>query len=85
MATWYCDPSWPSPCTAGYNWRGAYAAAGPVLRAALGPHYKGRHVWVNGVEVTIVDFCACGGDHVIDVYHKAWLTIPDPEHAVVRW
>jgi hypothetical protein len=84
-ATWYCWPAYPSPCTRGYDWRGAYAAAGPALRAALGPRWRGRHVWVNGVEVTLVDFCACSGNHAIDVFHQTWITIPHPEAVVIRW
>jgi hypothetical protein len=83
-ATWYCDPP-RSRCTKGYAADGNYAAAGPELRKALGPGYKGTHVWVNGVEVILVDFCACGGDHVIDVYHSTWVTIPDQGHVTVSW
>lgn len=84
VATWYCKPG-VSRCTYGYAWNGPYAAAGPALRAALGPHYKGRHVWVNGVEVVLIDWCACGGGHVIDVYWNTWRTIPNPDRAVVTW
>ena len=85
VATWYCDPAWPSPCTVGFDWRGAYAAAGPALRAALGPGWRGRTVLVNGVAVRLIDVCACGGAHVIDVYHAEWLSIPHPDSAEVTW
>jgi hypothetical protein len=87
VATWYCWPNGhpASVCTHGYPASGAYAAAGPELRAALGPHYKGKMVWVNGVTVRLVDFCACGGNHVIDVYHSTWITIPNPSRVTVRW
>jgi hypothetical protein len=87
-ATWYCNvgpDAQQSRCTHGYEASGAYAAAGPELRKALGPDYKGTHVWVNGVEVILVDFCACGGDHVIDVYHDTWVTIPHPDRVTVTW
>jgi len=84
VATWYCEPG-VSVCTAGYDWRGAYGAAGPALRAALGPRWRGRTVYVNGVAVRLVDWCACGGGHVIDVYHATWLLIPHPSEAVVTW
>jgi hypothetical protein len=87
-ATWYCNvgsDAQQSRCTHGYEASGAYAAAGPELRKALGAHYKGTHVWVNEVEVILVDFCACGGDHVIDVYHDTWVNIPDQSHVTVTW
>jgi hypothetical protein len=87
IATWYCWPSGhpASRCTHGFSAGGAYAAAGPEIRAALGPHYKGKTVWVNGVPVKLIDFCACSGNHVIDVYHSTWITIPNQSHVVVRW
>ena len=83
VATWYCLPG-RSRCTHGYAASGNYGAAGPELRAALG-HWRGKHVFVNGVEVILIDFCACGGDHVIDVYHSTWVRIPHPNHAKVTW
>jgi hypothetical protein len=83
VATWYCLPG-RSRCTHGFPADGAYAAAGPELRAALG-NWRGRAVWVNGVRVKLIDFCACSGDHVIDVYHATWRTIPHPDSVVIRW
>jgi len=83
VATWYCQPG-VSRCTSGYPSTGAYAAAGPALRAALG-HWRGKVVWVNGIRVTLVDWCACSGAHVIDVYHSTWLRIPHPNSATIRW
>ena len=53
-ATWYDDGP------------GLYAAAGPVLREALGgdPAFRGERVTVTSggrsVEVTLSDWCACG-------------------------
>lgn len=57
------------------------AAAGPELRVALGGNagsscpcpWRGRRVTVTAasgaaVTVTLADWCACGGDHVIDLY-----------------
>jgi hypothetical protein len=35
--------------------------------------------------VILIDWCACGGDHVIDVYHDTWVTIPHPSKAVITW
>jgi hypothetical protein len=84
VATWYCLPG-VSICTHGYPAGGAYGAAGPELRRAFHGHYKGKVVYVNGVKVTIVDFCACGGDHVIDVYHSTWTSIPNQSHVTITW
>ena len=83
VATWYCQPG-VSICTAGYPASGAYGAAGPALRAALG-NWRGRTVYVNGIAVLLVDWCQCNGDHVIDVYHATWVTIPHPDSVEVRW
>lgn len=85
VATWYCWPAYPSRCTVGYPSNGAYAAAGPELRRAFHGHYKGKVVYVNGVRVTLIDFCACGGNHVIDVYHSTWVTIPHQSNATITW
>jgi hypothetical protein len=84
MATYYCWPAGGSICTRGYPASGAYGAAGPELRAALG-HWRGRTVYVNGVSVTLIDWCACGGNHVIDVYHSTWVRIPNQSHATITW
>jgi hypothetical protein len=83
VATWYCEPG-VSICTNGYPAGGAYGAAGPELRAALG-NWRGKTVYVNGIAVTLIDWCGCGDDHVIDVYHATWLTIPNPSNVEVRW
>lgn len=83
MATWYCEPG-VSVCTNGFRWDGAYGAAGPELRAALGD-WRGRTVYVNGVPVKLIDWCACGGGHVIDVYHATWVTIPNQSSVTIRW
>jgi hypothetical protein len=83
VATWFCEPG-VSVCTRGFPASGAYAAAGPELRAALGS-WRGKTVYVNGIPIKLIDWCACGGDHVIDVYHSTWLRIPHPNHAVVTW
>jgi hypothetical protein len=84
VATWYCWPAYPSRCASGYPAGGKYAAAGPELRRALG-HWRGRYVFVNGVRVRLIDWCACGGDHVIDVYHSTWTSIPNQSHVTITW
>lgn len=88
VATWYCLTG-VSGCMFVHP-GGLYAAAGPALRAALGggdhcavgPHcWRDRIVTVrNGplrVTVTLADWCACGGGHVIDLYSDAMKVI-DP-------
>jgi hypothetical protein len=77
-ATYYCL-SGVSRCTAAYPRGGLYAAAGPELRAALRDEYgswRGRRVTVRygdaRVAVTLIDWCACGGDHAIDLYSDAF-------------
>lgn len=84
VATYYCWPAGGSRCTHGYPASGAYGAAGPALRAALG-NWRGKTVYVNGVAVRLIDWCGCGGDHVIDVYHSTWVKIPNQSHVVIRW
>lgn len=74
-ASWYCNNDGRrgpiSSCMAIHpDTRGsdAYAAAGPRLRAALGPHWRNRRVWVNGVPVVLADWCRCPNGRVIDLY-----------------
>jgi hypothetical protein len=60
-ASWYCRAG-VSPCTntqpdvGGFD---AYAAAGPKLRAAIGPSWRGSIVWVDGIRVKLIDWCQC--------------------------
>jgi hypothetical protein len=84
VATWYCRPG-VSRCTRGYPYYGAYGAAGPALRAALGGgnRWRGRTVYVNGVAVKLIDWCACGGSHTIDIYYSTWIKIG--WNIVIRW
>ena len=69
---------------------GLYAAAGAELRIG---EWRGRRVTVcrgsDCVRVTLIDWCACAGDRVIDLYGDAFRrlaslstgTIP----VTVRW
>jgi rare lipoprotein A (peptidoglycan hydrolase) len=70
-ATWYCK-SGTSACAAGYP-GGMYAAAGPELRIGA---WRGRVVRVCGsgacILVKLIDWCACDGSHVIDLYSDAF-------------
>ena len=70
-ATWYCVPG-VSRCHHAYS-GGMYAAAGAELRIGK---WRGRKVTVcqgdQCVRVTLIDWCACAGDRVIDLYGDAF-------------
>ena len=44
-------------------------------------------VWANGrhLRVKLVDFCACGGSHFIDLYWDAFNALGRPSRAKVTW
>jgi hypothetical protein len=87
-ATWYCQAG-VSRCHNAYP-GGLYAAAGPELRVG---DWRGRRVQVCGggncVVVTLIDWCACGGNHVIDLYSDAFRRLAPLNsgalHVTVRW
>jgi hypothetical protein len=70
-ATWYCKAG-VSVCHHSYP-GGMYAAAGPELRVGA---WRGRAVRVCGsgscIQVRLIDWCACGGNHIIDLYSDAF-------------
>lgn len=70
-ATWYCVAG-VSACHRDYG-GGLYAAAGAELRVG---DWRGRKVTVCAaggcVRVTLVDWCACPGDRIIDLYGDAF-------------
>ncbi len=77
-----------SICTSGYP-GGMYAAAGPELRVG---NWRGRVVRVCGngrcVNVKLIDWCACGGSHIIDLYSDAFRQLAPGAGGVrvtVRW
>ena len=78
VATWYCLPG-VSSCTSGYSSGGLYAAAGSELRVG---NWRGRHVKVCGngncIVVKLIDWCACGGSRIIDLYHGAFSRLASP-------
>ncbi|MEP6638461.1 MAG: hypothetical protein ABJC39_03860 [Chloroflexota bacterium] len=86
-ATWYCKTG-VSVCTSGYP-GGMYAAAGPALRVGA---WRGRVVHVCGggrcVNVKLIDWCACGGSHIIDLYSDAFRQLAPGAgglRVTVRW
>jgi len=87
--TWYCLAG-VSRCTKGHPdgpELDLYAAAGPSIRRAI-PDWRGRTVTVCAkvcIRVTLIDWCACGGDHFLDLYHDAWDALGRPRRATVSW
>jgi hypothetical protein len=93
-ASWYCNNDgsraqisachYQYPDTGAYN---AYAAAGPRLRAAIGPNWRGKVVLVDGLRVKLVDWCQCyqGQSHekVIDLYYDVFLRAGGS--VTIRW
>jgi hypothetical protein len=77
-ASWYCRAG-VSPCTSTHPDGGgfdAYAAAGPKLRAAIGPGWRGRIVLVDGVRVKLIDWCQCfkgeRQEKLLDLYYDVY-------------
>jgi rare lipoprotein A (peptidoglycan hydrolase) len=87
-ASWYCKTG-VSVCMSGYP-GGLYAAAGPALRVGS---WRGRTVRVCGsgscVWVTLIDYCACGSGHMIDLYGDAFRRLAPLSagalHVTVSW
>ena len=88
-ASWYCAAGLSActsshPDTTGFN---AYAAAGPRLRAALGPNWRGMVVTVDGIRVTLIDWCQCyegqPSEKLLDLYHDVYLRTGSP--VTIRW
>ena len=69
---------------------GLYAAAGPGLRIGA---WRGRTVRVCGsgscVWVKLIDWCACGSGHLIDLYGDAFRRLAPLSsgavHVTVSW
>ena len=87
-ATWYCKTG-VSACHHSYP-GGMYAAAGPALRVGA---WRGRSVRVCGggtcITVRLIDWCACGGGHIIDLYSDAFRRLAPLSaggvHVTVSW
>ena len=82
-ASWYCKTG-VSICHHAYS-GGMYAAAGPKLRVG---NWRGRVVKVCGsgscVSVKLIDWCACGGGRVIDLYSDAFRRLAPLSQGTVR-
>lgn len=70
---------------------GLYGAAGPLLREALGPNWRGQLVEVEAgnrsTTVRLTDWCACGLRHgkptIIDLSRDAFAELADPSVGIV--
>lgn len=86
VSSWYCSSS--SPCTRGYGPDDLVGAAGPALRAALGPDWRGRVVTVvaggRSVAIELVDICRCPGDRVVDLTSGAFTRLAPLARGLVR-
>ena len=88
-ASWYCRAG-VSPCTntnpdlGGFD---AYAAAGPKLRAAIGPSWRGTIIYVDGIRVQLIDWCQCykGERHekLLDLYYDVYARTGSA--VTIRW
>lgn len=73
-----------------YDWKTREAAAGPALRAMLGPHWRGRVVMVCAadrrvcVKVRLTDWCQCYGTRVIDLDRETFRLLALPARGLVR-
>jgi hypothetical protein len=71
-----------------YAWRPGQAAAGPGLRAALGPGWRGRTVLVTAgarsAWVRLTDWCACPGGRVIDLDSRSFAALAPLSVGVLR-
>jgi hypothetical protein len=88
-ASYYCRAG-SSPCTNEYPDDGGvdrYAAAGPRLRAAIGPDWRDRIVYVDGIRVRLIDWCQCykgeSNEKLLDLYYDVFDRTGSP--VTIRW
>lgn len=87
-ATWYCKTG-VSACHHSYS-GGMYAAAGGEIRIGA---WRGRSVQVCSggrcITVRLIDWCACGGARIIDLYSDAFRRLAPLSaggiHVTVKW
>ena len=82
-ASWYCQTG-VSACHHSYP-GGMYAAAGAPLRVG---DWRGRQVRVcagsDCIWVRLIDWCACGNGHIIDLYSDAFRRLGPLNAGVLR-
>lgn len=71
-----------------YRWRPGEAAAGPALRAALGPRWRGQQVRVcAGVRcatVRLTDYCGCYGTRLVDLDAATFAQLAPLSRGLIR-
>jgi len=89
FASWYCRAG-ISPCTYGHpdgSGFDAFAAAGPALREAIGPDWRGRVIKVDGIKVKLIDWCQCyqgePNEKLLDLYNDVYKRTGTNVH--IRW
>jgi hypothetical protein len=82
-ASWYCLPG-TSACQFQHS-GGMYAAAGGEIRIG---NWRGRTVSVCGngrcISVKLIDWCACGGPRIIDLYSDAFKRLAPLNSGVIN-
>lgn len=67
-----------------YAYHRGQAAAGPGLRRALGPTWRGQTVVVNGTLVVVLtDWCLCKGNRIIDLDKRDFATLAPTWRGVI--
>lgn len=71
-----------------YRWRPGEAAAGPALRAFLGPSWRGSVVTVRAgsraVRVRLTDWCECGAGRIVDLDVRTFSRLVQPSRGILR-
>lgn len=71
-----------------YRWRPGEAAAGPALRAFLGPSWRGSVVTVRAgsraVRVRLTDWCECGAGRIVDLDVRTFSRFVQPSRGILR-
>ena len=71
-----------------YAYRSGQAAAGPALRAFLGPHWRGMTVTVCAggrcVRARLTDWCLCSSARMVDLDKRSFAKLADPSRGVIH-
>lgn len=71
-----------------YRWHPGQAAAGPELRSALGPHWRGSRVLVCSahtcISVRLTDWCQCYGTRLIDLDKSDFARLAAPSRGLLQ-
>jgi rare lipoprotein A (peptidoglycan hydrolase) len=75
-----------------YRYNAGQAAAGPHLRALLGPDWRGHRVWVctsvRCIVVKLTDWCQCyagtATERIVDLDRRSFAALAAPSRGLVR-